>query len=96
MTKATIRSNLSSFIPDISATRAKGLDYVLGETNSFSCHVRFHLLSFVLASHYHLFLLSLIGLRELLGSAILQVLHCGRWIMRCSRTLLYQTQVPIS
>lgn len=28
MTKATIRSNLSSFAPDISATRAQGLDYV--------------------------------------------------------------------
>lgn len=39
MTKSTIRSNLSSFTPDITASRAKGLDYVLGETNSYSCHV---------------------------------------------------------
>ncbi|KAJ7104297.1 glycoside hydrolase family 79 protein [Mycena belliarum] len=38
MTKATIRSNLSSFTPDIQATQAQGLDYVLGETNSYSCH----------------------------------------------------------
>jgi len=38
MTKATIRSNLSSFTPDITATRALGLDYVFGETNSYSCH----------------------------------------------------------
>ncbi|KAJ7274489.1 glycoside hydrolase family 79 protein [Mycena haematopus] len=37
MTKATIRSNLSSYTPDIQATQAKGLDYVLGETNSYSC-----------------------------------------------------------
>ncbi|KII84460.1 glycoside hydrolase family 79 protein [Plicaturopsis crispa FD-325 SS-3] len=38
MTKATIRSNLSSFSPDITATHAKGLSYFLGETNSYSCH----------------------------------------------------------
>ncbi|KAJ7127152.1 glycoside hydrolase family 79 protein [Mycena epipterygia] len=38
MTKATIRSNLSSFTPDIQATQDRGLDYVLGETNSYSCH----------------------------------------------------------
>ncbi|KAJ6514067.1 glycoside hydrolase family 79 protein [Mycena vulgaris] len=39
MTKATIRSNLSSFIPDIQATQEHNLDYVLGEqTNSYACH----------------------------------------------------------
>jgi len=38
MTKATIRSNLSTFMPDIAASHEKGLDYVLGETNSYSCH----------------------------------------------------------
>ncbi|KAJ7284845.1 glycoside hydrolase family 79 protein [Mycena rebaudengoi] len=38
MTKSTIRSNLSIFTPDIEVTRAHGLDYVLGETNSYSCH----------------------------------------------------------
>ncbi|KAJ7052496.1 glycoside hydrolase family 79 protein [Mycena amicta] len=38
MTKATIRSNLTSFTPDIQATKAQGLDYVFGETNSYSCH----------------------------------------------------------
>jgi len=38
MTKATIRSNLSAFAPDVAASREKGLDYVLGETNSYSCH----------------------------------------------------------
>ncbi|KAJ7158873.1 glycoside hydrolase family 79 protein [Mycena filopes] len=37
MTKATIRSNLSSYVPDIEATQSRGLDYVLGETNSYSC-----------------------------------------------------------
>ncbi|KAJ7773107.1 glycoside hydrolase family 79 protein [Mycena metata] len=36
MTKATIRSNLSAFIPDIQATQNKGLDYVFGEINSYS------------------------------------------------------------
>ena len=39
MTKATIRSNLTDFAPDIAATIDKGLDYILGETNSYSCHV---------------------------------------------------------
>ncbi|KAJ6494713.1 glycoside hydrolase family 79 protein [Mycena vitilis] len=38
MTKATIRSNLTEFTPDIQATQDKDLDYVLGETNSYSCH----------------------------------------------------------
>lgn len=38
MTKATIRSNLTAFVPDIAATLEKGLDYILGETNSYSCH----------------------------------------------------------
>ncbi|KAJ7837920.1 glycoside hydrolase family 79 protein [Mycena leptocephala] len=38
MTKATIRSNLSDFIPDIQATQERNLDYVLGETNSYACH----------------------------------------------------------
>lgn len=40
MNKATIRGNLSTFSPDIAATRQRGLDYVLGETNSYACHVR--------------------------------------------------------
>lgn len=35
MTKATIRSNLTSFSPDIAAVRAQGLDYVLGSDLSF-------------------------------------------------------------
>ncbi|KAF7970112.1 hypothetical protein HWV62_24994 [Athelia sp. TMB] len=38
MTKATIRSNLTAFAPDIAATQKQGLAYVLGETNSYSCH----------------------------------------------------------
>jgi hypothetical protein len=38
MTKSTIRSNLSSFSPDIDATFEQGLEYILGETNSYSCH----------------------------------------------------------
>ncbi|RDB31001.1 Beta-glucuronidase [Hypsizygus marmoreus] len=38
MTKSTIRGNLSAFSPDITAVRAKGLDYVFGETNSYACH----------------------------------------------------------
>ncbi|KAJ7674198.1 hypothetical protein B0H17DRAFT_1208221 [Mycena rosella] len=38
MTKATIRSNLSSFTPDIQATQDRNLDYVFGETNSYACH----------------------------------------------------------
>lgn len=38
MTKSTIRSNLTMFVPDIQATRTNGLDYILGETNSYSCN----------------------------------------------------------
>ncbi|TDL23702.1 glycoside hydrolase family 79 protein [Rickenella mellea] len=38
MTKSTIRSNLTQFSPDIAAARAQGLDYFLGETNSYACH----------------------------------------------------------
>ncbi|TFK27758.1 hypothetical protein FA15DRAFT_585766 [Coprinopsis marcescibilis] len=38
MTKATIRGNISFHNPDIAATKARGLEYVLGETNSFACH----------------------------------------------------------
>ena len=39
MSKTSIRSNLNAFAPDIAATIEKGLVYVLGETNSYSCHV---------------------------------------------------------
>ncbi|KDR77805.1 hypothetical protein GALMADRAFT_65725 [Galerina marginata CBS 339.88] len=38
MTKSTIRGNLTGFTPDIAAVKAKGLDFVLGETNSYACH----------------------------------------------------------
>lgn len=39
MTKETIRSNLTSFASDAKAVRDQGLDFVMGETNSYSCHV---------------------------------------------------------
>ena len=38
MNKAAIRGNLTVFAPDVAAAHARGLPYVLGETNSFSCH----------------------------------------------------------
>ncbi|KAJ7158933.1 glycoside hydrolase family 79 protein [Mycena filopes] len=38
MTKATIRSNLTIYKTDVVATHAQGLDYILGETNSYACH----------------------------------------------------------
>ncbi|KAJ7883049.1 glycoside hydrolase family 79 protein [Mycena olivaceomarginata] len=38
MTKATIRSNLTIYSNDVIATHAQGLDYILGETNSYACH----------------------------------------------------------
>ncbi|KAF8274835.1 hypothetical protein EI94DRAFT_1713164 [Lactarius quietus] len=38
MSKSFIRSNLTQFSPDIAAVQQKGLTYVLGETNSISCH----------------------------------------------------------
>ena len=38
MSKASIRGNLTEFAADIAAVKQKGLTYVLGETNSFSCH----------------------------------------------------------
>ncbi|KAG0708092.1 glycoside hydrolase family 79 protein [Suillus ampliporus] len=38
MTKSYIRGNISVFNSDIEATIANGLNYILGETNSMSCH----------------------------------------------------------
>ncbi|KAA1467403.1 glycoside hydrolase family 79 protein [Dentipellis sp. KUC8613] len=38
MSKSHTRGNLSSFSPDITAVQQQGLQYVLGETNSYSCH----------------------------------------------------------
>lgn len=38
MTKSTIRSNITLFATDLAATKAKGIDYILGETNSYACH----------------------------------------------------------
>jgi hypothetical protein len=38
MSKASIRGNLTQFAADIAAVKQMGLTYVLGETNSFSCH----------------------------------------------------------
>ncbi|KAI0689488.1 glycoside hydrolase family 79 protein [Cerioporus squamosus] len=37
-TKAAVRGNLTLFEDDIAATHARGLTYVLGETNSIACH----------------------------------------------------------
>lgn len=34
MTKSYIRGNITVFEPDINATFAHGLEYILGETNS--------------------------------------------------------------
>ncbi|KAJ7684908.1 hypothetical protein DFH06DRAFT_1156865 [Mycena polygramma] len=39
MTKSTIRSNLTIYTADVVATHEKGLDYILGETNLYACHV---------------------------------------------------------
>lgn len=38
MDKPSIRSNLTQFTSGIAAVHAKGLTYVLGETNSYYCH----------------------------------------------------------
>ncbi|KAH9936750.1 uncharacterized protein BXZ73DRAFT_76573 [Epithele typhae] len=38
MSNAHVRGNLSLFVPDIEATLARGLPYILGETNSVACH----------------------------------------------------------
>lgn len=38
MSKNSIRGNLTTFTIDIAAVKQKGLIYVLGETNSYSCH----------------------------------------------------------
>ena len=38
MSKACIRGNLTGFVAGIAVVRQTGLTYVLGETNSFSCH----------------------------------------------------------
>ena len=83
MTKATIRSNLSAFSPDIAATVEKKLDYVLGETNSYACHVSESLKKYCIV----LIMLFVSG-RELLVSAIRREQPCGRWIISCSRMWL--------
>lgn len=67
MTKASIRGNLTIFSPDAQAVLQNGIDYVLGETNSFSCHVSPH----VFPETY------LIVKRELLVSVTQQELLCG-------------------
>ncbi|KAF9644536.1 glycoside hydrolase family 79 protein [Thelephora ganbajun] len=38
MSKSAVRGNLTVFNPDITATRSRGLVYVMGETNSIGCH----------------------------------------------------------
>ncbi|KAI0370564.1 hypothetical protein BV20DRAFT_1052316 [Pilatotrama ljubarskyi] len=38
MSKESVRSNLTIFEADIAAVKAKGLGYVLGETNNAACH----------------------------------------------------------
>ncbi|RPD70303.1 glycoside hydrolase family 79 protein [Lentinus tigrinus ALCF2SS1-7] len=38
MSKSAVRGNLTGFKDDIAATHARGLTYVLGETNSIACH----------------------------------------------------------
>lgn len=38
MAKSTVRSNITKFSKDISATASNGLTYILGQTNSISCH----------------------------------------------------------
>ncbi|KAI0659696.1 hypothetical protein C8Q70DRAFT_88442 [Cubamyces menziesii] len=38
MSKEAVRSNLTIFVDDIAATKANGLGYILGETNSAACH----------------------------------------------------------
>lgn len=38
MSKSNIHGNLSLFTNDVALVHSHGLKYVLGETNSFSCH----------------------------------------------------------
>ncbi|KAI0676340.1 glycoside hydrolase family 79 protein [Trametes maxima] len=38
MSKDAVRSNLTIFEADIAASKAKGLGYIIGETNSAACH----------------------------------------------------------
>ena len=38
MAKTGVRSNITQFSGDITATIDQGLTYVLGETNSYACH----------------------------------------------------------
>ncbi|KAF7374972.1 Glycoside hydrolase family 79 protein [Mycena sanguinolenta] len=74
MTKSTIRSNLSSFTPDIEATQAQGLDYLPRGNEQ------------LLVSRKHIYSDSptalLKGYRELPASPTRRVRHSGPWIMR--------------
>lgn len=47
MGKQNVRGNLSAFVPDIAATKAQGLTYVLGETNSYFDHASRPFLGFL-------------------------------------------------
>lgn len=38
MSKVNLRGNLTQYAPDIAVVQQQGLDYIMGETNSFSCH----------------------------------------------------------
>ncbi|CAL1706862.1 unnamed protein product [Somion occarium] len=38
MSKASVRSNLTLWLPDIAASKQHGLRYILGETGSIACH----------------------------------------------------------
>jgi len=38
MSKAAVRGNITVFSSQIAATKQRGLDYILGETNSIACH----------------------------------------------------------
>jgi hypothetical protein len=37
MRKSNVRGNLTDLIPDITASRSRGLDYIGGEMNSLAC-----------------------------------------------------------
>ena len=83
---------MTGFSPDIEATIEEGLDYILGETNSYSCHVSEHLRYCIV----FFFIILIVCGRELLVSAIRREQPCGRWIISCSRMWLSFLKYRIS
>ena len=70
MAKTGVRSNITQYVGDISATLAQGLTYIFGESNSYACHGTPGELLSVLFSRRIEDLCWLIGVSNTAGAAV--------------------------